>query len=181
VAKEAQFGLETEVRHLRDENSKWQREVAIKEDEYSDAIRALRAQDDEETRRMDAIINGLREDLNRSQNAKSLAQREVLEAQRDADRRVAIIQEALDTERSSKHRLHDEIRNKEQVTAELQGTVRLLTTRLQSKDDDLRRLENELASTSERVHEAHSIIGKKDAVIGQLNARLRVFESRGTL
>eukprot|EP00331_Platyophrya_macrostoma_P022127 CAMPEP_0176444474 /NCGR_PEP_ID=MMETSP0127-20121128/23085_1 /TAXON_ID=938130 /ORGANISM="Platyophrya macrostoma, Strain WH" /LENGTH=144 /DNA_ID=CAMNT_0017829991 /DNA_START=1 /DNA_END=435 /DNA_ORIENTATION=+ len=144
-------------------------------------MRSLRQQEDDETRRMDAIINGLREDLSRNQSAKAQAQREVLETQRDADRRVAIVQEALDTERSSKHRLHDEIRNKEQVSAELQGTVRLLTTRLQSKEDDIRRLEAELSSTSDRVHEAHSVIGKKDAVIGQLNARLRVFESRGTM
>jgi chromosome segregation ATPase len=166
---------------LRDEASRLQRESIQKDEEHGDTLRSMRQQEEDEIMRMDGIINGLRDDLSRAQIAKTSAQRESLESQRDSERRVAIIQEALDAERSSKHRLHDEIRNKEQLAAELQGTVRLLTTRVQNKEDDLRRLENEVNDSSNRIHEAHSVIGKKDAVIGQLNARLRVFESRGSL
>ncbi|CUG91378.1 Hypothetical protein, putative [Bodo saltans] len=181
MVRESQFTLDADIRHLRDEASRLQRESIQKDEEHGDILRAMREQEEDEIMRMDSIINGLRDDLSRAQIAKTSAQREALESQRDSERRVAIIQEALDAERSSKHRLHDEIRNKEQLSAELQGTVRLLTTRVQNKEDDLRRLENEVNESSNRIHEAHSVIGKKDAVIGQLNARLRVFESRGSL
>lgn len=181
IAKETQFSLEGDVRHSRDEASRWQRESIAKDEEHNELLRQIRTQEEDELSRMDGIINSLRDDLSKAQIARAQSQREISESQRDAERRVAVIQEALDAERSSKHRLHEEIRNKEQLAAELQGTVRLLSSRLQSKEEDVRRLDAELNDTSNRVHDAHSVIGKKDAIIGQLNARLRVFESRGSL
>ena len=170
-----------EVRALREDVARWQRESINKDEEHAETLRQIRSEEEMEIGRMDSIINGLREELSRCQTAKMAALREAAEAHRDADRRAAVVQEALEAERASKHRLHEEIRNKEQLCAELNGTVRLLQGRIASKEDELRRAQAELAETSTRVHEAHSVIGRKDATIGQLNARLRVFESRGSL
>ena len=125
---------------------------------------------------MDEVINQLRGDLNKAHNAKNGAQKETANALRENERRVAIVQESLDAERATKHRLHDELRNKEQLNAELQGTVRLLHSRLSSKDDEIQRLDQEVQDYAKKIHDAHTSIGKKDAVIGQLNAKIRVFE-----
>ena len=130
---------------------------------------------------MDSIINQLREDAARAQAAKAVAIKDVSEAQRDTERRVAIVQEALEAERATKHRLHEELRNKEQLSAELQGTLRLLQSRVHSKEDDLRRLDHELQDSNHKLNEVHSLLGRREATIGQLNAKLRVFESRGSL
>eukprot|EP00744_Colponema_vietnamica_P016900 GILI01023735.1.p1 GENE.GILI01023735.1~~GILI01023735.1.p1 ORF type:complete len:901 (+),score=259.67 GILI01023735.1:208-2910(+) len=180
-ARDTIKSLEEASRSQREEVSHWQRECSSRDETHGESIRQLRVQCDAELNRMDDIINHIREDLAKAQAAKAAALREVSDAQRDADRRVAIVQEALETERNSKLRLHDELRNKEQLNAELSGTVRLINSRLASKDDEIHKLEHEVSEQMRKLHDTHSSIGKKDAIIGQLNAKLRVFEHSQTL
>lgn len=180
-ARDAAHALEEQLRVVRDEVTKWQRECIAKDEKHADEIRGLRSQEDNELAQLENVIQSLRDDLARVQSQKAAMQREIAEAQRDGERRAGLVQEALDAERSSKARLHEELRNKEQLAAELNGTVRLLSARVTAKEDDVRRLESEIEDLSAKVHDAHSTIGKKEAVIGQLAAKLRVYESRGLL
>lgn len=180
ASREAQSALEQQVRLQRDEAARWQRECYTKDEVHNETLRTIRLSEDDELSRMDGVINQIREDLARAQAAKLAAQREVAEASREAERRVQIVQEALEAERQAKGRLHDEVHNSEKLTAELKATTRLLNTRLQMKDEELRRSEHELQDANNRIQEAHTTIGRKDALVGQLTARLRMLEARGS-
>ena len=77
LGKEAVFSLEGDLRHARDENSRWQRDLIAKDEEHADTlIKSARK------RKMRlpvwTLINNLREDLNRTQLAKASAQRDVM-------------------------------------------------------------------------------------------------------
>ena len=175
--RDAALKADAETRTLRDEITRWQREVMALEDQLGERTRAIKADADAEVERLTVLIGTLRDETNKAHAAKLVAQRDNSEAIADAERRVSLVQEALDQERLMKHRLHEELRTKDQVLAEAQGTSKLLSTRLATKEDDLRRAEDELHEATTRLHEAHSQLGKREAAIGQLQAKLRVFES----
>jgi hypothetical protein len=170
-----------QLRSLRDDVTKWQRECLANEQRFAEQQAFQSAGNTEEAARLEALIAVLRDDVTRAQQAKGAVQRDMSEAVYDAERRVQLVQDALDHERVLKHRLHDELRGKEHLCAEMQGNVRMLSSRVAAKDEDMRRLEAESHDSTTRIHDAHTQLGKKDAMIGQLSARLRVYESKGAV
>ena len=175
------LAADQQVHQCREEAAHWQRECLSREQTAMDQTSDARDEMMEECRRMEGVIASLRDDLTRAQTQKIAAQREVAEVLHESQRRSAIIQENLDSERQSKHRILEEIRSKDQLIAEMQGNVRLLSTRLSVKDEESRRLDADLNDTSTKLHDAKSLVGKKEAIVGQLMARLRVYEARSIM
>ena len=64
-----------------------------------------------------------------------------------------------------KQRLHEELAIRRSRRS-CKGTVRLLSTRMQSKEEDVRRLDQELSETANRVHEHTQSLGAKMRLLG---------------
>jgi chromosome segregation ATPase len=163
-----------EVAHLR-------QSLAQREEEAETALAACRAEANEELDRLDVLLQELRSEHHQLQSLKVSIQRESAEALADAERRVAIAQEAVDAERASRAKLSDDLRARDSVIADLQGTTRVLSNRISLKEEELRRSAHEVDEVSSRLLEAHEQIGVRDTTIGQLSARVRVLEAKSAV
>lgn len=175
---EARADLNAHVQQAREEESRWQRENLARDEAHYAAMVACRREAEDECDRLEAIIEALRNELARSQQGKLSAARENSENVTEVERKASLLQESLDQERTTKARVMEELRAKEHLVAELQGTTRVLTNRLTFRDEEQRRLEIDLDEASKKMMEAHAALGKRDATIGQLSARIRVLEAR---
>lgn len=175
---DARAELSQQLETHRESEAHWQRENLSRDEAHYAAMIAGRRESEDECDRLEAIISGLRNELQRVQTSKLSAARDQTETLSEAERRAALLQENLDQERATKARLQEELRAKDHLVAELQGTSRVLTNRLAFRDEEQRRLEHDLDEASKKMLEAHAALGKKDAAIGQLGARMRVLEAR---
>lgn len=127
---------------------------------------------------MDELLNGLRSDLAKSQATCTQYQRELSQMHQNSAGVRSDLEMALEQADAARAKLLEDAKYREQLNQELQGTVRLLSSRLTSNEEEVRRMQEELADTNRRIQDAHTLIGRKDAAIGQLNAKLRAYESR---
>lgn len=178
-ARETLQSKEAALQELREEINQLHREAALREGTLSEELEDMKEYYEEEIRRMDELLNGLRADLAKSQGLCTQYQRELAQVHRSADGRYSDLEAALEESEAARGRLQDDAKYREQLNHELQGTVRLLTARLGALEEELKRTQEELTETSKKVQDAHTLIGRKDAAVGQLNAKLRAYESRG--
>ncbi|KAH9582050.1 hypothetical protein LSM04_003602 [Trypanosoma melophagium] len=167
-----------ELERLRAEIGQLHRDTAMREAAWQDELAEARETHEEDVRRMDKVLHTLRADLTRAIAAKAEGQKEMAAAQREAQRQRSQLEDALTLAEDARTKLQDDAHYREQLNNELQGTVRLLASKLAAHEDDTRRLQEELADVNTRLHDAHTLLGRKDAAIGQLNARIRAYESR---
>ncbi|ORC89909.1 kinesin K39 [Trypanosoma theileri] len=167
-----------ELERLRAEIGQLHRDAAMREGAWQDELAEMRETHEEDVRRMDNVLHALRADLTRALASKTEGQKEMATAQREAQRQRAQLEDALALAEDARTKLQDDAHYREQLNNELQGTVRLLASKLAANEDDTRRLQEELTDVNTRLHDAHTLLGRKDAAIGQLNARLRAYEAR---
>ncbi|GET87457.1 hypothetical protein, conserved [Leishmania tarentolae] len=177
-AREAIVEKETALQRMREEVGRLHREAAMREGGLQEEMEDLREAHEVEIRRMDEVLNGLRSDLAKSQAACTQYQRELSQIHQNSAGARSDLEMALEQADAARAKLLEDAKYREQLNQELQGTVRLLSSRLTSNEEEVRRMQEELADTNKRIQDAHTLIGRKDAAIGQLNAKLRAYESR---
>ncbi|KAG5482553.1 hypothetical protein CUR178_05693 [Leishmania enriettii] len=177
-AREAIVEKETALQRMREEVGRLHREAAMREGGLHEEMEDLREAHELEMRRMDELLNGLRSDLAKSQATSTQYQRELSHIHRNSAGARSDLEMALEQADAARAKLLEDAKYRDQLNQELQGTVRLLSSRLASNEEEVRRLQEELADTNKRIQDAHTLIGRKDAAIGQLNAKLRAYESR---
>nr|CCC92297.1 conserved hypothetical protein [Trypanosoma congolense IL3000] len=175
---ESTVSKDEELRRLREEVCQLRHDADTRVESWQHQLSEERELHEDDVRRLDEVLNVLRADLHRAQTAKSQCLKEVTTKQHDAERQRAHLQEMLRHSEAAKERLQEESSYREQLNSELQGTVRLLSSRLATYEDELRRFQEEVAELNAKLHETHTLIGRKDATIGQLTARLRAYETR---
>ncbi|AAZ13304.1 uncharacterized protein TEOVI_000696800 [Trypanosoma equiperdum] len=169
---------DSELHRLREEVNQLRREADTSMGSLRDQLAEEKLLREDDLHRLDDVLNTLRADLSRAQKAKAQCLKDMAQTQRDAERQRLQLQEMLGQTEAAKERLQEEGRHREQLNSELQGTVRLLSSRLATYEDDNRRMQEELTDLSSKLHDTHTLIGRKDAAIGQLTARLRAYEAR---
>ncbi|TPP40991.1 hypothetical protein CGC20_36710 [Leishmania donovani] len=177
-AREAIVEKETALQQMREEVGRLHREAAMREGGLQEEMEDLREAHEVEIRRMDELLNGLRSDLAKSQATCTQYQRELSQMHQNSAGARSDLEMALEQADAARAKLLEDAKYREQLNQELQGTVRLLSSRLTSNEEEVRRMQEELADTNKRIQDAHTLIGRKDAAIGQLNAKLRAYESR---
>lgn len=178
-ASEAGVAKEKELHCMREELNKLHRDSAMQVGSWQDELAESKELYAEDVRRMDEVLYALRADLSRAQAAKAQYQKDLANAKREAERRVSQLEDMLSQMEAAKERLQEDARYREQLNNELQGTVQLLSSRLATQEDDVRRLRDELDDANTKLHNTHTFLGRKDATIGQLTARLRAYEAKG--
>ncbi|KPI87946.1 hypothetical protein ABL78_2985 [Leptomonas seymouri] len=177
-ARESIVEKETVLQQLREEMGKLHREAALREGSLQEDIEDLREAHEGEMRRMDELLNGLRSDLAKSQAMCTQYQRELSHIHRNSEGERSDLEAALEQADAARAKLLEDAKYRDQLNKELQGTVRLLSSRLTANEEEVRRVQEELADTNKKIQDAHTLIGRKDAAIGQLNAKLRAYEAR---
>lgn len=178
-AKEVTMAKETALQQLREEVGQLHREAALREGALQEELEDMKDAHGTQMQRMDDLLNGLRSDLAKSQAMCTQYQRELAHFHRDVDGQRADLEAALEQSEAARAKLQDDAKYREQLNQELQGTVRLLTARLDAYEEDAKRAQEELTDTAKKIQDAHTLIGRKDALIGQLNAKVRAYEARG--
>ncbi|KAG5508808.1 hypothetical protein JKF63_05307 [Porcisia hertigi] len=169
---------ETSLQRAREDVGRLHREAAMREGGLQEEMEDLREAQEVEMRRIDELLNGLRSDLAKSQATCAQYQRELSNIHRSSAGARSDLEMALEQADVDRAKLLEDLKYRDQLNQELQGTVRLLSSRLSSNEEEVRRMQEELADTNKRIQDAHTLIGRKDAAIGQLNAKLRAYESR---
>ncbi|CCW64672.1 unnamed protein product [Phytomonas sp. EM1] len=180
-ARESVASKEAAIVELREELTTLRRDAALRENALQEELRDLKSEHQEGMRRMDELLNGLRSDLAKSQTMCTEYQRELNNIHRTMETRYLDLEAALEQSEAARARHQEDSKYRDQLNQELQSTVRLLTTRLCSHEEEIKRLQEEVSDTNVRVQDAHVSIGRKDSIIGQLSAKLRAYESRGFL
>nr|CCM15023.1 hypothetical protein, conserved [Leishmania guyanensis] len=176
--REAIVEKETALQEMREEVGRLHREAAMREGRLQEEMEDLREAHEVEMRRMDELLNGLRRDLAKSQETCTQYQRELSHIHQNSAGARSDLEMALEQADATRVKLLEDAKYRDQLNQELQGTVRLLSSRLTSNEEEVRRMQEELADMNKRTQDAHTLIGRKDATIGQLNAKLRAYESR---
>lgn len=177
-SREAMVEKETALQQLREEVGRLHREAALREGGLQEDLEDLREAHEMEMRRMDELLNGLRSDLAKSQAMCAQYQRELSHIHRNSEGERSDLEVALEQADAARAKLLEDAKYRDQLNRELQGTVRLLSSRLTANEEEVRRVQEELADTNKKMQDAHTLIGRKDAAIGQLNAKLRAYEAR---
>lgn len=177
--REALMIKDAELQRGREEAGQLHREAALRESGLQEAMEDLRENHETEMQRMDGLLNGLRSDLARSQAMCTQYQRELSHFHRNAEGQQCDLEVALDQAEAARVKLLEDAKYRDQLNQELQGTVRLISSRLSANEDEQRRLQEELADTNKKMQDVHTLLGRKDATIGQLHAKIRAYESRG--
>jgi chromosome segregation ATPase len=177
-AREAIVEKEAALQQMREEVGKLHREAALREGGLQEDMEDLREAHELEMRRMDELLNGLRSDLAKSQAMCTQYQRELSHMHRNSEGERSDLEVALQQADAARAKLLEDAKYRDQLNRELQGTVRLLSSRLTANEEEVRRVQEELAETNKKIQDAHTLIGRKDAAIGQLNAKLRAYEAR---
>ncbi|KAF8301255.1 hypothetical protein TcYC6_0055040 [Trypanosoma cruzi] len=177
-AREVAAAKEEELHRLREEVNQLHRDAETRAGSWQGELAESRELHEEDMRRMDEVLYTMRADLSRAQAAKAQCQKEMAQFQREAERQRLQLEDMLSQMEAAKEKLQEDARYREQLNIELQGTVKLLTSRLTAQEDDIRRMQEELADVNTKLHNAHTFLGRKDAAIGQLTARLRAYEAR---
>ncbi|KAG8342935.1 hypothetical protein TRVL_06239 [Trypanosoma vivax] len=178
IAREEVSAKEEELRCLREDITKLRCEAAVCAGSWQEELSEAKKHYEDDIRRLDEVLNTLRTDLSKAQASKAQCLKEMAQAQLEVERQYSKYQEIIAHEQMSKEKALEDNKHKEQLNNELQGTVRLLSARLSTFEDDIRRLQEENGEANTRLHEAHMLIGRKDAAIGQLTARVRAYEAR---
>ncbi|CCW71783.1 unnamed protein product [Phytomonas sp. Hart1] len=180
-ARDLVMAKDSTLGEVREELATLRREFGLRERSMQAEMGDLKTAHEEAMQGMDELLNGLRADLAKSQAMCTEYRRELNNFNRTAEARYLDLEATLGQSEAARVRLQEDSKYRDQLNQELQSTVRLLTTRLHSHEDEINRLQEEVSDTNSRAQDAYTLIGRKDSTIGQLNAKLRAYESRGFL
>ena len=170
--------LERVVQDHRDVISQMKATMHDKDLEAQHRIETSERRYNDDLGRMESVLHGLKEDVNKANKTRYAVQGEATERVRELESHVYRLQESVETERASRVRLTDDLRVKENTHVEQQGTIRMLTTRLQARQEEMRKMETEQQTTLYKYQESSVELGRKDLQLHQMMARLRVLEIR---
>ena len=169
---------EEEIKYLKEQIAKADANTLTQNDIHEETINHFKESHDAEIERLEDIISSLRMDLTNSHHSRTIATRDATDKLQNMEKQIFRLQQEVNEGKILSNQLHIEIQSKDQLIVEIQGTVKLMNTQLIAKDTDVSRIDNELQDTLNKLHESLTSIGRKDAQLAQLNAKIRLIESR---
>eukprot|EP00796_Vickermania_ingenoplastis_P006965 gene6967-4931_t len=153
-----------------------ERDAAVAAEEQ--ALEQLRVQHDEELQSLEKLLMELRLDLSKSQTMAAQYLRELTAVHKEKEQLRLQLEGDLDALEKHNEALAQDLEYRKMLDTELQGTLKMLHSRLANYENENRSLHEELLELTKKLQETHMLLGRKDAAVNQLRAQLRAFETR---